>query len=370
MIKRLPFEKVIEDVSAGNNKVQKGEYLPFGQHPIIDQGQEYIGGFSNKKEDLVKGKGPWIVFGDHTRALKFVDTPFCVGADGVKVLKPRTNEQADTKYLFHFLTANEIPSHGYSRHYKFLKRLEIPLPPLSEQRRIAAILDKADALRRKRKRAIELLDNLTQSIFLEMFGDIETLDTSSFGRSLSRPLRNGISPAKAGRFLGNVLTLSAITGKTFKPEAAKEAKFAIELPANQRVEQGDFLICRGNGNKSMVGIGVTVPISMPETVFPDTIIAGRLDDEKFDMHYFEKIWNSQYVRKQIERSARTTNGTYKVNQKVLEDIEIPNPDRRLQSEYGQRVEIVKSQVARQISQKADLEALFASLQHRAFSGQL
>jgi type I restriction enzyme, S subunit len=168
--KALPFESVVDDVSAGTNKVQKGDYLPAGLYPVVDQGQEFVGGFSNDEGYLVQGNGPWIVFGDHTRVLKYVDFPFCMGADGVKLLKPRSEHGIDTKYLFHFLTANEIPNAGYSRHYKFLKRLKIPLPQLNEQRRIAAALDKADALRRKRRRALDLLDSLTPSIFQEMFG--------------------------------------------------------------------------------------------------------------------------------------------------------------------------------------------------------
>jgi type I restriction enzyme S subunit len=215
----LPFESAVDDVSAGNKKVQKGDYLPAGLYPVVDQGQDYVGGYSNEKGNLVEGNGPWIVFGDHTRVLKYLDFPFCMGADGVKVLKPRSEHAIDTKYLFHFLTFNEVPSAGYSRHFKFLKRLEIPIPPLDEQRRIAAILDKADALRRKRKRAIELLDKLAQSIFLEMFGELDRYQAVTVSQSLLAPLRNGLSLAKAGTIPGKILTLSAITGGFFKPKA-------------------------------------------------------------------------------------------------------------------------------------------------------
>ena len=79
-----------------------------------------------------------------------------------------------------------------------LAALEIPLPPLDEQRRIAAILDKADALRRKRKRALDLLDSLTQSIFLEMFGSAAT--NNELSDALNEPLRIGLYAAKAGPF--------------------------------------------------------------------------------------------------------------------------------------------------------------------------
>ncbi|MBK6923737.1 MAG: restriction endonuclease subunit S [Thermomonas sp.] len=103
------------------------------------------------------------------KAVKFIDFPFAMGADGIKVLKPV--DGCDIKYLYHFLRYSKLPDAGYSRHYKFVKELEVPLPPLPEQRRIAAILDKADALRAKRREAIAKLDQLLQSVFLDMFGD-------------------------------------------------------------------------------------------------------------------------------------------------------------------------------------------------------
>jgi len=249
-------------------------------------------------------------------------------------------------------------------------RLSVDVPPLEEQRRIAAILDKADALRRRRKRSLDLFDTLSQSILLEMFGSLARHRMTTLSDALSEPLRNGLSPAKAGTFPGRVLTLSSITGKIFKPSAAKDAMFEYEPPARQRVEKGQFLICRGNGNKSLVGIGVFAPASMKETAFPDTMIAGRVDNTKFDFHYFQDVWNSALVREQIEKSARTTNGTFKVNQHTLDAIEIPAPSLDLQIAYGTRVSSIKGQAAQSEDQLSHFESLFSSLQSRAFSGQL
>ena len=92
-----------------------------------------------------------------------------MGADGTKVLAPKV--ESDTKYLYYALTAMEVPAAGYSRHYKYLKKTQIPLPPPAEQKRIAGILDAADALRTKRREALAQLDTLIQSTLLDMFGD-------------------------------------------------------------------------------------------------------------------------------------------------------------------------------------------------------
>jgi type I restriction enzyme S subunit len=253
---------------------------------------------------------------------------------------------------------------------EIVSNIEVRLPPLDEQRRIAAILDKTDALRRKRKRALDLLGSLVRSIFQDMFGELNHYPVNLVGQSLLTPFRNGLSPAKAGTFRGKVLTLSAITGGTFNAGATKEAMFANEPSVNQRVAQGEFLICRGNGNRSLVGMGVFVPRSMPDTLFPDTIIAGQIDPKIFHPRFFEDVWNGEWVRSQIEKSARTTNGTFKVNQSGLESIRIPMPDISLQKAYGEKVAAIRHAKAIDSSQHDLLMNLFSSLQHRAFSGQL
>lgn len=167
----LCFSDLVEDVTSGNKKIKSRDYLDVGILPVIDQGKQFVGGFINDTDAVCNAELPVVIFGDHTRVVKYVDKQFALGADGVKILKPSSNS-LDEKYLYHFLKQARLPKDaGYSRHFKFVKRLKIPLPPLKEQKRIAAILDKADALRRKRQQAIDLTDQLLRSIFLEMFGD-------------------------------------------------------------------------------------------------------------------------------------------------------------------------------------------------------
>jgi len=151
-IPKLPFLSVFKDVSGGNVKTPLSEVLEQGKIPVVDQGQKLITGYVNDQERICRAKPPVVVFGDHTRVIKFVDFPFAMGADGTKVLVPKI--ESDVKYLYYALQATPIPSAGYSRHFKFLKEVMIPLPPLAEQKRIAAILDAADALRAKRRESI------------------------------------------------------------------------------------------------------------------------------------------------------------------------------------------------------------------------
>ncbi len=169
----LDFEKVISDVSSGNIKIKKSNLLPLGKYPVIDQGKDLIAGYSNDENALIKTEGQHIIFGDHTRIFKFIDFPFVMGADGTKVLKLK-DENNFLKYIYYFFQTLNIPDTGYNRHFKYLKSVKIPLPPLTEQKRIAKLLDTADKLREQSKKIIEKYDELTQSLFLEMFGDVRT----------------------------------------------------------------------------------------------------------------------------------------------------------------------------------------------------
>src|SRR5690606_30950896 len=165
---KVKFTKVVKDVTSGNTKLNQNSYQLYGDYPIIDQGEKFIGGFYN--EDVtVKLTKPVVIFGDHSKCVKYVDFNFILGADGVKVLE--TSEALYPKFLYFFLQSIELPDVGYSRHFKFLKEMEIPLPPLPTQEKIAAILDNADELRRKDQELLKKYDELAQAIFIDMFGD-------------------------------------------------------------------------------------------------------------------------------------------------------------------------------------------------------
>jgi len=113
-----------------------------------------------------------VLFGDHTRIFKYVDFPFALGADGVKALQPESG--FDARFLFYYFRFVELPNAGYSRHFKFLKEIQVPKPPLSEQRRIVDLLSRAEGIVRLRREAEKKSAELIPALFLDMFGDPAT----------------------------------------------------------------------------------------------------------------------------------------------------------------------------------------------------
>lgn len=143
--------KIFIDVTDSQKKIKQKEYLLKGKWPVIDQGQHFIGGYSDADELIYTDELPVIIFGDHTRNVKYIDFQFIQGADGVKVLKPQSFIYS--KFLFWLLKGTPFPSLGYRRHFPVLKKMVAPLPPLDEQQRLVARIEslfaKLDAAKAK-----------------------------------------------------------------------------------------------------------------------------------------------------------------------------------------------------------------------------
>lgn len=163
--KKFEFSDLFETRSSRNHQVRKSEYTDIGKYPIVDQGQQLIAGYTDCENPIESV--PVIVFGDHTRALKWVDFPFVVGADGTQLLSAR--EPCELLFGYYLLHTAHVPNLGYSRHFKLLKEMVFSIPTnKEEQRRITAVLQacdreidllsqKRDALQRQKKGLVQRL---------------------------------------------------------------------------------------------------------------------------------------------------------------------------------------------------------------------
>lgn len=190
-----PFESCLEKITY-TVKIQRKDFLESGDFPVISQESEFINGYWNNENDLFKIKKPVVIFGDHTQVFKYVDFDFVLGADGVKILQPK--DFLDTKFFYYFLQSVDLGSLGYARHYRLLKEIQIPLPPLTEQLRIVSILDEALEKLEQTKENIEkniqnakgIFESYLQNIFANPWENWEekTLKEISleFGRGKSK----------------------------------------------------------------------------------------------------------------------------------------------------------------------------------------
>lgn len=167
---RVQFNAVLKDVTRKGTKIQTDEYLTEGKFPIIDQGNNDIAGYRDDETGLFTDV-PAIVFGDHTRIVKYITEPFFLGADGVKVLVP-IDRTMNCKYLYYQLLSAKIPDTGYNRHFKWVKELEFQLPSRNEQDDVAERLDKLCVVISARQQQLAKLDELVKARFVEMFGGI------------------------------------------------------------------------------------------------------------------------------------------------------------------------------------------------------
>jgi type I restriction enzyme S subunit len=255
-----------------------------------------------------------------------------------------------------------------------LRSLEIPLPPLDEQRRIAAILDKADDLRRKRKRALDLLDSLTQSIFLEMFG--KELFSSSHLREIGdiAKLQNGAyypadqySDSQDG--VEMVHMSDAFYGMVNRGRL-KRIKCGIPDIQKYSLLPSDLIVAR----RSLTIEGAAKPCLIPDSqeplIYESSFIRVRADTNVINASYLYHYLSHPFLRKKHLNPYITQSTISGINQANLSKVKIYVPPMTEQEKFVFVSSHVKQQQGKMLAALNQSDLLFSSLQHRVFSGQL
>lgn len=212
---------------------------------------------------------------------------------------------------------------------------EFDLPSIEKQDELAELLWSMVEAKDAYQELLQQTDELVKSRFIERFGECKNQTIQAGDIMLN--LRNGVSPSKSGRHHERVLTLSAVTQGAFDPSAWKDGYFN-ECPAeDKRIHTHEFYMCRGNGNVALVGTGVYTTKDYSDLVFPDTVIAARIDDTKIRLPFLYLAWKMPDVRAQIVANAKTTNGTYKINQNAISTISLVVPSLPEQDDFLQIV---------------------------------
>jgi type I restriction enzyme S subunit len=286
------------------------------------------------------------------------------------------------KYLYHFMDKyveqlRNMSIGGVIKYIKleYLTEVQIPLPTIPEQRRIAAILDKADALRQKRRTALQKLDSLTQSIFIDMFGDPTTNPKSwkyvSLGNAsdiqggLQLTQRRQILPLKVP-----YLRVANVMRNRLKLDEIKMLGVTDAEKERTRLIIGDILFVEGHGNPNEIGRCAIWDGSIADCIHQNHLIRARVDRKLFTPEYVSVFFNSEVGRRQLLSAGKTTSGLNTISTSDVKKISLPQPPLVLQLRFSKLCAEIIRMETKYDCLSSGMEAAFAAFQHRAFRGEL
>ena len=253
--------------------------------------------------------------------------------------------------------------------------IPVPLPPLVEQQRIVAAIEEQLS---RLDTAEQLLRSALQRcgvLYRSFMRTLEEWPLVPLADLLEKPLANGRSVPTAENGSGfPVLRLTALRNGFVDLSERKVGAWGRRDAERYIVQEGDFLIARGNGSLALVGRGGLVTADPDAVAYPDTMIRARVDRKQMSPEFLRWVWDSSTVRRQIERAAKTTAGIHKVNQQDLGHVAVPLPPPEVQGAIVGDLE--RQQSILQALTKSIHQALGRSNQLRrsvlecAFSGRL
>lgn len=299
---------------------------------------------------------------------------------GFCVLRPRTN-QLDGAYLFQWVKSPAFVADMVKRATgasypavsdRIIFESKIPLPPLAEQKRIAAILDKADAIRRKLQQSLRLSDDFLRSVFLDMFGDPVTnpkgwpvvqicdlLESTSYGTSKKANETTGAFPC----LRMNNITYSGgwdFTSLKYVDLDSKEQKKNL-------VHSGQLLFNRTN-SKELVGKTAVYRRKEP-MAFAGYLVRG-IANSQADTEYIAAYLNLPHGKAVLQGMCKNIIGMANINAEEFKSIRIHKPTIALQKQYAAIVHATEQKKDPLNNFLTESETLFSSLQQRAFRGEL
>ena len=332
--------------------------------------EEYKKEYVVNKDDLLIGMD-----GEFNIA-KWGETPALLNQ---RVCRLIPTPEVDKNYLFYFMPnalkrIEEKTPFVTVKHLsaKELNKVKVPLPPLEEQRRIAAVLDKVSELIAKRRAQLDKLDLLVKSRFVEMFGDPETNPMNwpivEIG-AITKTIDSGWSgngtqrEKKVGEIA--VLKVSAVTKGYFIPEESKVLDDQQNIKKYVFPQKGDLLFSRAN-TKEMVGATAIIREDYPELILPDKLWKIRFSDTT-NVVYMKYILSSKAIRNKFSDASTGTSGSmYNVSMEKFKAIQIPMPGTSIQHQFASFVESVE-QSKLTIQQSLDkLEMLKKALMQQYF----
>ena len=339
-------------------------------------------GSASLKSNKFQFSNRHVLFGKLRPYLRKIVRPEFSGVCSTDIIPILPKEGVSRDYLFYFLRTPDTVNLATSRSSganlprlgpKQLASFQIPLPPLAEQKRIAEILDAADALRAKRREALAQLDTLLQSTFLDMFGDPVTnpmgwTKVRSGELFLLPPKIGTITPAAGRGYL--VVRVGEVGESRIAFERCGRVEISEKDFAKFRLERGDTVIARAIGSKNHLGKASFFADFDEATVIDSHVMRLRPDPIKCDGLWFYSLISSERGKALLQQTGGATAVQFNINAKQASSVPVALPPLDLQHRFASIGESVEQQRARQRAHLTELDTLFASLQSRAFRGDL
>ena len=355
------FEEVFEDKTKYGTKIKTEQYQKEGKNIIIDQGKEIISGYTDIQEGLFEDV-PAIIFGDHTRIIKYVDRPFFLGADGVKILKSKFKD-ANYKYLYYALRNVKIPNTGYNRHFKWLKEVEIEYPEIEIQTKIVKVLDKIVHIMNVKRQEIDNLNTLIKSRFTEMFGDpvsnsydlpeATLSDLGEFGRGVSKHRPRNDIKLLGGKY--PLIQTGDIANAGLYITSYSNTYSELGLRQSKMWDKGTLCITIA------ANIAKTAILEF-DACFPDSVV-GFIANERTNnifIHYWFSFFQA-ILESQAPESAQKN-----INLKILSELKVIVPEKRKQDEFASFVKLIDKLKATIQKSIDEAQTLFDSLMQEYF----
>jgi type I restriction enzyme S subunit len=335
--------------------------------PVLTAGKSFILGYTDETTGVFDNL-PVIIFDDFTTAFHYVDFPFKVKSSAMKILKP-LRERADIKYLYYKMQTISIDNDLHKRYWiSKYSQIQILLPPLPQQQKIANILDAADALRQNDKALIAKYDELTQSLFLDMFGD-PVSNPKGWEKvkmeKLMTILRGG-SPRPIDNFLGGTYPWikigDATKGDDIYLNSTREFITKDGLKKTRLLPKGSLIFANCG-----VSLGFARILTFEGCIHDGWLAFSNFNENKLNKIFLLKALNSitQYFRDTAPDGTQPN-----LNIAIMKNFELIMPPVSLQIKYETTLSLLVAQKAIAQASLAKSEELFNSLLQKAFKGEL
>lgn len=373
-MEKVKFDDVLKYEQPTKYLVETENYNESYDTPVLTAGKSFLLGYTNEQEGIYKNI-PSIIFDDFTTSFHFVDFPFKVKSSALKILK-NVEDKADLKYLFYKMQTIKFQPEQHKRYWiSKYSQFEIPLPTLNIQKKMAARLDKAQEIIRYNEEIIAKYDQLTQSLFLDMFGDPVKNEMGWEKNILGNNIKTLTDYHANGSYesLKEVVTLkdeedyalmvrtTDLENDNFNKDVKYISEEAYNFLSKSKVYGGEIIMNKiGSAGNIYLMPKLNKPVSLGMNAFLIRIFEEKLNI-KFVFFLLKTEFGENEIKKRIKGAVTKT-----IKKDAVREIPIFLPPISLQNQFAERIQKIEAQ--KQLAQEslAKSQELFQSLLQESF----